>query len=258
MIFKTVALVSLCSVVLTCNAKWGKDLEIGGLVGATNYFGDINTMNPFHKVRPGALIFGRYNYHSQLSFRTNVNFAMLSGTDKSSDYSYQIQRNLEFTSYVFGLSGVVEFNFIPIQAAKNINRVSPYFSIGLGTNLVNKTFERKFFQNIEIPVALGVKINTPGKWTFSIEYSMRKFFRDDLDRLDYLLFDVNSEHRYRQMTVLSNNDWFSFLGIGIAYKLRDKSKCPAFTSINKNGAIHAGSNTEHEYRSQSTPNSYTS
>jgi len=217
----------LFSTALTCHGI--RDIEIGGMIGGATYFGDVNTMSPVSNLGPGALIFGRYNFHKQLAFRSNLSFAMLSGKDNKSDFQYQIDRDYSFKTYVFGLSGAAEFNFLPFQADNAKTVYSPYISIGLGTNLVNKSFERGLFKNIEIPISVGVKLNMPGRWNLGIEYSIRKTFRDDLDRLEILLFDDNAEFPNKQITNLSNNDWFSFCGIYLAYKLRSKKKCAAFT-----------------------------
>jgi hypothetical protein len=209
-----------------------KDIEIGGMLGGATYFGEINTLNPIHQIRPGAQILGRYNFHKQLALRGNLGFAMLSGKDAKSNYQYQTQRNLVFSSTVVSVSSSMEFNFLPFKADNARSVYSPYLSLGIGANVANWQFDSKFFNNFSIPFGVGVKVNMPERWNAGIEYLVNRTFRDDLDRIKDPQFGMADNFPYKQRANSKNSDWYTFFGFYIAYKLKSSVTCQAYTMNN--------------------------
>ncbi|MDD4745959.1 MAG: DUF6089 family protein [Salinivirgaceae bacterium] len=206
-----------------------KEYEIGGMLGGATYFGEVNTTNLIHQVRPGAFLFGRYNIHKQLALRANLGFAMLGGNDQYSGFEYQNQREIAFSSSLISLSSNVEFNFLPFKADRAKSVFSPYLTVGLETTLVNFSFDAKVLNNISLPFGVGFKLNLPKRWNAGIEYIIHKTFRDDLDRLDNPLFSEQDVFQYKQRANSRNKDWYTFFGIYIAYKLKSSVTCRAYS-----------------------------
>ena len=199
------------------------------MLGGATYFGELNTNNLVHQLRPGALLFGRYNFHKQLALRANIGFAMLSGDDQQSDFEYQNQRNITSATTLMSLSSNIEFNFLPFKADQAKNVFSPYLSLGIETSLVNWTFDARALNNIALPFGFGLKINLPKRWNAGFEYIVHKTFRDDLDQLESPLFGADDSFVFKQRANSKNKDWYTFFGFYIAFKLKSSVTCRAYS-----------------------------
>ena len=83
--------------------------EVGGWMGVSHYFGDLNTSNRLNAPRFAAGAVGRYNFNDRICAKLSANFGGVSGTDKTSKNSYERQRNLDFRSTIFDGSIQMEF-----------------------------------------------------------------------------------------------------------------------------------------------------
>jgi len=227
-VFFTASLLILFIGIYNCTAQ-KKEYEIGAMIGATTYWGELNQNNVFHQVRPGLQAFYRYLFHDQLALRANLNFLVLSGLDEKSEFIYNMQRDFEFTSNMLELSSVLELNFRPFNATNKRTVSTPYFSIGFGMSLVNGKFVDKVSNNITIPFGIGYKMNMAGRWSAGIEYKIHKTFRDDLDKLNTQLFAEDGKYPYKQIANLRNDDWFSYFGFYFAYRFRRNEHCCAYS-----------------------------
>ncbi len=231
-LMRQVCLVISLLLIVIVHGQRKRDFEVGGMVGGASYFGDINSLNPSHQVRPGAQIFGRYNFHKQLALRSNLGFAMLAGKDAASNFEYQTQRDLVFNSTLVSLSSNIEFNFLPFKADNAKSVYSPYLTTGVGVTLVNLQFEAKFFDNFSIPFGAGVKVNMPGRWNAGLEYVVSRTFRDDIDRITNPFFRDVDRFPNKQRANSKNSDWYTFFGFYIAYKLKSSVTCQAYSMVN--------------------------
>ncbi len=118
--------------------------EFGGMLGASNYVGDINSMfykgndakewNQFESSFDfynshflGGLV-ARYNYNPRWSIRFGLMFSKISGDDKNFDND----RNLSFYSNIQEFSSTVEFNFLDYRTGSLHHRITPYIFAGIG------------------------------------------------------------------------------------------------------------------------------
>ncbi|MCJ7821095.1 MAG: DUF6089 family protein, partial [Bacteroidales bacterium] len=75
-----------------------------------------------------------------------------------------------------------------------------------------------------IPFSAGFKINIANDLGLEFEYGFRKTFYDNFDGLTDM---VDPE----DLTWTHNNDWYSFMGISITWKMYNKLVgCPAFAA----------------------------
>jgi len=74
-----------------------------------------------------------------------------------------------------------------------------------------------------IPFGLGVKYNLNKRIGIGLEFGMHKSFSDKLDDLDdpqsYMNSDVDPPVKVEYTDYWHNNDWSSYLGIQLVYKL---------------------------------------
>ena len=104
--------------------------ELGGWVGGSHYFGDLNTN--FNLSRPGLALgaIGRYNFNNRLSIKMNINYAHVSAYDSDSDNTFEQMRNLSFKSDIFEGAVNFEFNFLPYNHGSRDEFYTPYLFAG--------------------------------------------------------------------------------------------------------------------------------
>ena len=127
-----------------CGLSANAQLEVGLLVGASNYTGDLaNNSASFYwsETQLAGGLFGRYNVSPLLTVKGAFNYAAVSGTDANSDAAAIRARNLSFRSNLFELAVTAEVN-LPGFDPYNFNQpVSPYLFAGLGGVYMNPTAE---------------------------------------------------------------------------------------------------------------------
>lgn len=180
--------------------------EIGGFVGMSNYFGDLQAthMEPTENNMAFGL-FGRINLNRHLTGKLSFTQGQISGDDFNSDTpSGRRQRNLSFRSKIYEMALTGEFNFIPYDIAKN--KIAAFYVFGgVSVFYFNPTaeYEGKLYnlhelgtegQRLEgsstkpysrvqpaIPMGLGTKFNINYRSNIGIEVGFRKTFTDYLD-----------------------------------------------------------------------------
>ena len=193
--------------------------ELGVFGGAAYYLGDINPTWHFYSSSVALGGIYRYNFNSRYSLRGSMLFSGLSGEDLDFKNNYQQNRGASFNTDLVDLALQVEFNFQPFWAPKKskTKKLVPYVTGGIGYIAPSSTSS-----SFTIPMGAGFKANVSKRWTAALEWSFRKTFTDDLDHLD----DPNN---FNESSLLHNNDWASFLGVMISYKLfPDNEDCHSY------------------------------
>lgn len=210
---------------LFVNAQRSYDLGLWG--GGSYYLGDINTSFHFKSIHPSGGIFYRYNYNSRYGIRGSLFYGTLSGTDGSSKYIYQNIRGTAFSTPIFDLTGQFEFNFLPYVVGSDQKKFSPFVSSGL-TFLVALNSVGVF--HIAVPLGVGLKFNISERVGAGIEYSFRKTFSDNIDRLPGVDSNVGNFQSYnKQLAYYHDNDWYSFIGIFVSFNIkRHGGACEAY------------------------------
>lgn len=185
----------------TCIASAQQGWEIGGWLGSSHYFGDLNTSNRINRPHFAAGAVGRYNFNNRLCVKASANFGTVSAADKLSKNSYERQRNLDFKSQIFDGSVQLEFNFLPYIHGSNNEFFTPYALAGFSickfdptTQYQGKTVQLRplgtegQFLNAEyfgtagsFLYGGGFKFDVTDKWSINIELAMRQTFTDYLD-----------------------------------------------------------------------------
>lgn len=198
--------------------------EIGAFLGTSYYHGDINKSRLFYSPSAalGALV--KYNFSNHLTASFKGMYGGLKGADSDfKDLENQL-RGASFSAHVIDLSLQFEFNFMPYTSSgyikKNRERFTPYVLLGIGANFILGSGD---FENpITIPFGLGIKYNIFERLTLGVEWSYTKTFNDNIDGVATIQ-DLNNT------PVIHNDDWYSFCGVFVSYKLfRDKLDCPTY------------------------------
>ena len=207
--------------------------EVGGWVGTSNYFGDVNPKGSFSEVRPGGGGFMRMNFGDRWALKFGASYAQVAGDDGKSTDAFTRQRNLSFRSNVAEIAVMGELNFLEFNTIQKDKRFSPFFTLGfsvfyfnpqaqlngrwydlkpLGTEGQNDTdysgVEPYRLVSFAIPLGMGLKYSLTQNWSIGLEVVNRLTFTDYLD-------DVSGSYP----SVLSLPEGRN----GVAYQLYDRS-----------------------------------
>ncbi|MDX2190275.1 MAG: DUF6089 family protein [Bacteroidota bacterium] len=221
---------TLLLIIYSTNAQ---NLEIGLGLGASNTRSDISNIN-YLNTRPGAWVFGRWNFNSAWVARLDYKYMFIYASDKNNNYPLANFRKdqgytLEFSNQLHELSANMEYNFLDYRSANKKVRLTPYITGGLGfLRLINEyeygsgTGRYDFV----IPFGLGLKYVLTKTLNLGMVFSSTKTFSDALDNVNgsYPRLLRNSHAKgWDQAT----NDWYYFLGFSISYTYYHIA-CPDF------------------------------
>ena len=193
----------IIALLLTCafNANAQKGYEVGGWVGLSHYFGDINPNFGLERLGYGAGLIGRYNFNNRVSIRISGNYTRVSGYDSDSDNQFQLARNLSFRSDVIEGIAQMEFNFLPYIHGSGDQFFTPYLFGGLGfTHFISKAELNDEWIPLQplgtegqpiggeynkgvmsLVFGAGLKLDLNYVWSLNFELSARSLFTDYLD-----------------------------------------------------------------------------
>lgn len=259
------ALIFICSIFYAGNS-FSQELEYGGWLGVSNYFGDLNTNASFEYIGPAGGLFFRYNLGTRFSFKQGLNYGRVAFADDVSEFPYQQARNLSFKSDIFDFSSTVEFNFFKYDREKRHLSFTPYLLVGISVFYFNPKAEYEGEEyslqplqtegesysrvSVGVPIGGGFKYSFTPYWAIGIEGGFRKTFSDYLDDVSstYIanlndgtigstLADRSGEvtdppigREGKQRGFAERNDEYLFVGISISYS-PIRMKCPKPSQI---------------------------
>lgn len=175
--------------------KW----EVGGLLGASNYNGDLAREIVLKETHLAGGIYARYNIGKYFSIKSALSIGTISGNDKN--FKENKYRNLSFKSNITEISSNMEFNFRPFGSQVRTENFTPFLSLGIAGFRFNPKakyngdiFELhslhtegqsnkelyKLFQ-LAVPFGLGLKWEINDNLIVGYEFLYRKTFTDYLD-----------------------------------------------------------------------------
>lgn len=179
--------------------------------------GDLNPETPFKQVMPAGGLFYKYNVNERFSVRGAFTLGYLKGYDSKSKVAAQLERNLNFESWIYDFAITGEFNFFKYAPGDMSHPITPFIFGGiaifkfnpttkaadgnkyelqpLGTEGQGTTFypDRKKYSltTASIPFGIGVKANISKTFSVGIEWGMRYAFTDYLDDVSGTYADPN-------------------------------------------------------------------
>lgn len=197
-VIKTVSIFTLIiGSSLTC---FSQSWELGGMVGGSNYHGDLayNIVPKETNFSGGA--FFKYNFNEYWSIRPTLSYLKISGAD--SNFNEYKLRNLSFRNNIYEISNVFEFNFHPFSNRGIHERTTFYAMAGVALYLhkpqakingewhdlqaLNTESQRYGLMQISIPFGSGVKHAITPNLIVGFEAGWRKTFTDHLDDVSTL------------------------------------------------------------------------
>lgn len=196
-----------------CFSQERKDL--GVQVGGSYYMGDYNYGKPLYQASPSAGAMFRHNINNFYSLRLSLSYAMLRGSYSSFNH-YLPGITASFNKHVIESDFIFEMNFMPFNT-KHLkkNNFAPYVAFGAGGAYVGGSIIP------QLPFAIGIKYCPLSRLTIGWEWRVSKTFTDKIDGYNNV-YDGSK-------AIFHNNDWHSFVGIYITYRLHNnKFTCPVY------------------------------
>jgi hypothetical protein len=202
-----------------------RNSDYGVFAGVSSYLGDINPNRLMYSPLPAGGIFYRYNFHPRHALRGNLFFGGIKADDLDFNNSFQQARAASFSGTVGELAVQFEFNFLPYTTLGKSWDFSPYFAAGIGVAFINSA---SFTYTPVIPFSAGFKVNIYKNMGLEAEYGFRKTFYDNFDGLKDMV--APSDFAW-----LHNNDWYSFAGIALTWKIYNTlAGCPVYNDVDNN------------------------
>lgn len=221
-----------------------KGLELGAWVGASQYFGDLQT--EFAITDPGFAggLNLRYNFDTRISFKTSLNYARLSASDADSQNTFERQRNLSFYSNTYDLTSQIEFNFLKYVHGSKDHFFTPYLFAGLSvfsfnpkTELNGEQFNLRLFGtegqaigeeygrfSVATTLGMGLKWDLNYDWSMNVEFGIRNTYTDYIDDVSTTYPDLNALRALRGQQAVDLSDRSTGPGIGEFNRQRGNSR----------------------------------
>lgn len=254
-----VAMVLLCATAIA-QKSGQRDFEIGAMGGVSWYNGDLNTKKMFGRdyLNQAYGISMRQNLSRRFALRGTFNIGSLNAADENANQYAQVIRNLSFTTRIYEVAGLVEFNFLEFDALVSKHLFSPYTFIGLSVFHFNPTTEvegsiyelqplateSKNYKltSVAVPFGFGFKCAFTDRVIAHVDWGMRRTFTDHLDDVggDYPdpaqvdgLSENLSDRSLEQIGPDGTNwgtqrgnaktqDWYSFVMAGLSVRIGPK------------------------------------
>jgi hypothetical protein len=201
--------------------------EAGVFVGTSYYLGEINPTKQFYAPSPSIGLLFKFYKNDRHGFRFHAFYGQFQGNDLDFKNELQQHRAASFLASLLDMSAIYEFNFLPFKYNMRKTTFSPFLFIGVGYELMLRT-SNKIGNHISIPFGTGIKYFLTKDVTIGTEWSFRKNFQDNMDGL------VNPGSP-KDKSIISHNDWYSFAGFFITFRLFDHSgDCPVYKQLRKN------------------------
>lgn len=178
-----------------------RGLEIGPWIGASHYFGDLNTDFKVNRPNLAGGFGARYNFNHRIAIKGSLNYGRIEAYDSDSDNPFELNRNLSFQSTIIDGTAQLEFNFLPYFHGHKEFWYTPYVFAGVSVFRHNPKTERDNGDLVQLR-ELGTEGQLPGeeylvisgaltggigfKWDLGYEWSMDLHFGVRNAWTDYL------------------------------------------------------------------------
>jgi hypothetical protein len=197
------------SLFFSVTAAGQRNADYGVFAGISAYLGDINPNRLMYSPLPAGGVFYRYNFHPRHALRGSLFAGGLRGDDLDFNNDFQLNRARSFSGFIGEAALQFEFNFLPYTTEGKFWDFSPYLAVGAGVAIYNST---AFAIQPVIPFSAGFKVNVYKNMGLEVEYGFRKTFYDNFDDLQDMVDPSD-------FAWLHNNDWYSFAGFGLTWKI---------------------------------------
>ena len=223
---KQISIIIVFILLLSIRGNTQKGIEVGGWVGTSNYFGDLQTSLSFARPNLAGGVLFRYNFDERISAKSSFNYARISADDNNSINSFEFSRQLSFYSDIFELSTQLEFYFFPYVHGSDDENYTPYLFGGITalSFTPKREFDGRVFDlrlngtegqaigeeygkfTLAGLVGVGFKWDINYDWSFNIEAGLRVAASDFLDDVSTSFPDFNVLRQNRGQTAVLLSD----------------------------------------------------
>lgn len=238
---KFLQLLLICLTLSTAHAQ--KGMELGGWIGASQYYGDLNDGVKPQDPGLAAGFLARYNYNNRISIRGGLSYAQVGADDAESDNNFNRNRNLSFSSSIIDATGAFEFNFFPYTHGSTDEWFTPYLYGGLSifrfnpkAELNGTTYELQPLGtegqdlggeygriSAGLTIGGGLKWDINYDWSFNVELSYHSTRTDYLDDVSTTYPNFTSLGNQRGQTAVDLSNRALVDGIGVPGRQRGDS-----------------------------------
>jgi len=192
-----------------------RSADYGFSAGIITYLGEKNPLDLYYRPGPAAQFTYRYNFNPRQAVRADLLGGYI----------------MPLKSPLAELGVTYEFNFFPYSTFRSRHiDYTPYIAAGAAVSVINSAALSVF---PSVPFSAGFKVNVANQVGIEFEYGFRKTFTDKLDGLYEITDPVNPQSPVDH-TWTHNNDWYSFMGISVTWKIYNRLLgCPAFAEMGK-------------------------
>ncbi|MCB9082638.1 MAG: hypothetical protein H6555_13115 [Lewinellaceae bacterium] len=197
---------------------WGqRGWELGGWLGASHYFGDLNTSYSLRSPHLAGGVVARFNFNNRVCVKFSGNYGEVSADDALSNNVYERARNLSFRSSIIDGAAQIEFNFLPYTHGSRDEYFTPYLFGGFSAFAFNPQaqyqgewvdlrplgtegqFRGEEYYTVSgtFVYGIGLKFDVTPRWSVNLEFSARNAFTDHLDDVSTVYADSRDLLRQR-------------------------------------------------------------
>lgn len=208
-------------IVTACFLGNSQTYEVGGLLGGSNYIGDIGRTN---YISPNSLAFGgifKWNRSERHSFRGTIMVAGISGDDADASDVRRQQRGYSFKNTITELSVGLEYTFWEFNLHKGEPQSAPYLYTGITYFLYDAVFKPLGSTEVvkydtagsfAVPMVVGYKTSIGTRFVLGMEIGARYTFTDGLDGSNPEKGGVANEPAFKFGNT-NSDDWYVFTGV---------------------------------------------
>lgn len=205
------------------NINAQQKFEFGVIGGTSYYMGDMNHDIPF--LNPQFSLGGKINYSLTRRYQIDfdISYGQFSGNGDKYLYEgvYAVVPN-SFSAQLLDLGLMLEFDFLPFDNTTKLKNNYTFFvlgGLGYSFQMGGNYFTGPHFN---LPFGVGFKYCPVKRLSVGLEWKYKKTWRDNIDGVEDREFGA-----YK--SVLQNNDWYSYAGLFVVYRLFYKEgDCPVY------------------------------
>jgi hypothetical protein len=209
-------------IILTTLSARSQTYELGGLVGGSNYIGDVGKTN---YIAPNNFAFGgifKWNRSARHAFRGSIMIAGISGDDADSNESRRKERGYSFKNTITEISIGLEFTFVEFNVHSGKPVSTPYLYTGLTYFWYDALYKvGDVIRDYDgasapaIPMVIGYKTTIGTKMVLGFEIGARYAFTDDLDGSNPVKgLKDNDQLKFGNT---NSDDWYVFTGVTLTF-----------------------------------------
>ncbi len=113
---------------------FAQNWELGVFAGGSYSYCDASNELIKENVRYSGFVFARKHLNESFSLRLNIGYIRIAGMDSLSKSEFQLQRNLNFFTDIYEISGQFEYHLVPDKpkSKKKEGKLIPYVFAGVG------------------------------------------------------------------------------------------------------------------------------